>query len=230
MQQSIKPEKASKPAASAASPKKTVSWILLKDALALMANFYQDWGLAQRTLCQAFVELQVRNRAPRALAGWICEKEQVKEYEHNLQLSDLWRREHFAPNWSPYSKLQIQWQKSSATLETDVCTDFRSLTVRFYRIEVAQKDLLKLLPEGYDLPQQQPAPQRKRGGGRPEQYQWDDVFAQFLGLIEDDGWQMSYRKFAEKVCDACAEAGMEPTPSTDTVREKISTWLSARRR
>jgi len=231
MQQSIKPEKASKPTASAASFKKAISWILLKDALALMADFYQDWWLAQQTLCKAFVELQVRNRAARALAGWICEQGQVKEYEHNLQLSDLWRREYFAPNWTPYSKLQIHWQDSSATLETDVCTDFRPLTVRFYRIEVAQEDLLKLLPEGYDLPQQQPAPQRKRGGGRPEQYQWDDVFAQFLGLIEDDGWQIqSYREFAEKVCDACAEAGMEPTPSTDTVREKISTWLSARRR
>jgi hypothetical protein len=234
VQQSIKPEKASKPAASAASPKKTVSWILLKDALALMADFYQDWELAQRTLCQAFIELQMRNRAPRALAGWICEKGQVKEYEHNLQLSDLWRREHFAPNWSPYSKLQIHWQDSSATLETDVCTDFRPLTVRFYRIEVAQEDLLKLLPEGYDLPQQQraPQPQRKRGGGRPEQYRWDDVFAQCLGLIEDDGWPQiqSYREFAEKVCNACAEAAMEPTPSIDTVREKISIWLSARRR
>ena len=79
VQRSIKLEKASKPpTASAASPKKTVSWILLKDALALMADFYQDWGLARQTLCQAFVELQVRNRAARALAGWICEQGQMK--------------------------------------------------------------------------------------------------------------------------------------------------------
>jgi len=110
----------------------------------------------------------------------------------------------------------------------------RPLPVRFYRIEVAQEDLLKLLPEGYDLPQQQPAPgpQRKRGGGRPEQYDWDRVFAQFLRLIEEDGWPpiQSYREFAKRVCDACAEAGMEPTPSDDTVREKISIWVSARGR
>src|SRR5262249_8578793 len=168
----LKPEKASKPTASAASFKKAISWILLKDALALMADFYQDWWLAQQTLCKAFVELQGRNRAARALAGWIREQGQVKEYEHNLQLSDLWRREYFAPNWTPYSKLQIHWQDNSATLETDVCMDARPLPVKFYRIEVAREDLLKLLPEGYDLPQQQPAPgpQRKRGGGRPGPY------------------------------------------------------------
>ena len=234
VQRSLKPGKASKPTAKAASPKNAVSWILLKDALALMADFYQNWWLAQGTLCKAFVELEVRNRAARELAGWICEQGQVKEYEHNLQLSDLWRREYFEPNWRPYSKLQIHWLDSSATLETDVCTDARPLTVRFYRIEVAQEDLLKLLPKGYDLPQQQPAPgpQRKRGGGRREQYEWDLVFAQFLGLVEEDGWPQiqSHRAFAKKVCDACAEAGMEPTPSVDTVRDKISIWESKRRR
>jgi hypothetical protein len=258
VQRSIKPGKASKPTARAACPKNAVSWILLADALALMADFYQDWWLAQGTLCKAFVELEVRNRAARALAGWICEQGQGKEYEHNLQLSDLWRQEYFAPNWRPYSKLQIHWQESSATLETDVCTDARSVTVRFYRIEVAREDLLKLFPEGYDLPQQQhrievaqedllklfpegydlpqqqpaPRPQRKRGGGRPEQYEWDRVFAQFLRLIEDDGWPkiQSHREFAKRVCDACAEAGMEPTPSVDTVRDKISIWVSARGR
>ena len=234
VQRSLKPGKASKPTAKAASPKNAVSWILLKDALALMADFYQNWWLAQGTLCKAFVELEVRNRAARALAGWICEQGQVKEYEHNLQLSDLWRREYFEPNWRPYSKLQIHWLDSSATLETDVCTDAGPGTVTFYRIEVAREDLLKLLPKGYDLPQQQPAPgpQRKRGGGRPEQYEWDRVFAQFLRLIEDDGWPQiqSHRAFAKKVCDACAEAGMEPTPSVDTVRDKISIWVSARGR
>ena len=234
VQRSLKPGKASKPTAKAASPKNAVSWILLKDALALMADFYQNWWLAQGTLCKAFVELEVRNRAARALAGWICEQGQAKEYEHNLQLSDLWRREYFEPNWRPYSKLQIHWLDSSATLETDVCMDARPVPVRFYRIEVAQEDLLKLLPKGYDLPQQQPAPgpQRKRGGGRREQYEWDRVFAEYVRLIEEDGWPQvqSYRAYAEKVCDACAEAGMAPTPSVDTVREKIAIWESKRRR
>src|SRR5262249_45417192 len=141
------------------------------------------------------------------------------------------RREYFAPNWTPYSKLQIHWQDSSATLETDA----GPVTVTFYRIEVAREDLLKLLPEGYDLPpHQQPAPrpQCKRGGGRPEQYEGDRVFAQFLRLIEKDGGPkiQSYRKFAKKVCDACAEAGMEPPPSDGTVRKKIAIWLSARQR
>jgi hypothetical protein len=232
VQRSLKPGKASKPTARAASPKNAVSWILLAEALALIADAYQDLRLAQRKLCKSFIESQVRTRAACADGGWICEQGQGqwKEYEHNLQLSDLWRREYFGPDSTPHSKLQIHWQDSSATLEMDA----GPVTVRFYRIEVAREDLLKLLPNGYDLPQQQPspAPQRKRGGGRPEQYEWDRVFAQFLRLIDEDGWPeiQSYRKFANKVCDACAEAEMEPTPSVDTVREKISIWLSARRR
>jgi len=144
----------------------------------------------------------------------------------------------------PYSKLQINWQGSSATLETDAETDAGPITVTFFRIELAREDVLKSLPKGYDLPQQQPAPgpqrkrggglrkQRKRGGGRPEQYEWDRVVAEFVRLLEDEGWPQiqSYREFAKKVCDACAEAGMEPTPSVDTVREKMSIWNSARRR
>jgi hypothetical protein len=232
VQQSIKPEKASKPRARAASPKNAVSWILLAEALALITEAYQNSWLAQQKLCKAFVESQVRTRAACAEGGWICEpgQKQWKEYEHNLRLSDLWRREYFAPNSTPYSKLQIHWQDSSATLETDA----DPVTVTFYRIEVAREDLLKLLPKGYDLPQQQPAPgpQRKRGGGRPEQYEWDRVFAEFLRLIDDYGWPQiqSYREFAKEVCGACAKAGMEPTPSVDTVREKISIWLSALRR
>jgi hypothetical protein len=232
VQRSLKPGKASKPTARAASPKNAVSWILLADALALIADAYQSSRLAQRKLCKAFVESQVRTRAACAEGGWIREQGQGewKEYDHNLRLSDLWRREYFAPNSAPYSKLQIHWQDSSATLETDA----GPVTVTFYRIEVAREDLLKLLPKGYDLPQQQPAPgpQRKRGGGRREQYEWDRVFAEYVRLIEEDGWPQiqSYRAFAKKVCDACAEAGMEPTPSVDTVREKISIWESARRR
>ena len=50
------------------------------------------------------------------------------------------------PTWTPYSKLQIHWQDSSATLETDVSP----VTVTFYRIEVALEDVLKLLPPGYE--------------------------------------------------------------------------------
>ena len=106
VQQSIKPGKASKPTARAASPKNAVSWILLKDALALITDAYQNSGLAQRILCKAFVESQVRTRAACAEGGLISEQgqEQWKEYEHNLRLSDLWRRKYFAPDWAPYSK------------------------------------------------------------------------------------------------------------------------------
>src|SRR5262249_8977023 len=58
-----------------------------------------------------------------------------------LRLSDLLRREYFAPDWMPYSKLQIDWQGSSATLETDTETDAGPVTVTFYRIEVAREDV-----------------------------------------------------------------------------------------
>jgi hypothetical protein len=232
VKRSIKRGKASKPTARAASRINAVSWILLKDALALIADAYQNSELAQRKLCKAFVESQVRTRAACAEGGWISEpgQKQWKEYEHNLRLSDLWRPEYVRPDGEPRSgKLQLLWQDSSAAVLTG-----HPGPVTFFRIEVAKEDLKKLLPKGYNLPQQQPAPapQRKRGGGRPEQYEWDRVFAQFMRLVEEDGWPeiQSYREFAEKVCDACAKAEMEPTPSVDTVREKISVWNSARRR
>jgi hypothetical protein len=148
VQQSLKPGKASKPTTRAASPKNAVSWILLAEALALITDAYQDSRLAQRKLCKAFVESQVRTRAACAEGGWICEQgqKQWKEYEHNLRVSDLWRREYFAPDSTPHSKLQIHWQDSSATLKTKV----GPVTVTFYRIELAREDVLKLLPPGYE--------------------------------------------------------------------------------
>jgi hypothetical protein len=76
VQRSIKPGKASKPTASVASPKNAFSWILLVDALALITDAYQNLSLAQRKLCKAFVESQVRTRAACAEGGWICEQGQ----------------------------------------------------------------------------------------------------------------------------------------------------------
>jgi hypothetical protein len=149
VQRSLKPGKVSKPTASAAGPKNAVSWTLLADALALTTDAYQSSRLAQRKLCRAFVESQVRTRAACAEGGLIKEQgqEQWKEYEHNLRLSDLWRRKYFAPDYSaPYAKLQIHWQVSAATLETDAGPG----KVTFYRIEVAWEDLLKLLPPEYE--------------------------------------------------------------------------------
>jgi hypothetical protein len=130
----------------------------------------------------------------------------------------------------PYSKLQIHWQGSSATLE-DVETDAGPIRVTFFRIEVAREDVLQLLPAGYELPPQQPVsePKRQRGGGRPDLYHWDLVVAQVLRLLNDEGWPeiRSYRKFAKKVCNACASDGMDQIPSEDRVREKLSLWFSA---
>jgi len=51
-------------------------------------------------------------------------------------------------------------------------------------------------------------------------------------LLNDEGWPeiQNYRKFAKKVCGACASAGMEKIPGEDRVREKLSLWFSARNR
>jgi hypothetical protein len=186
VQQSIKPGKASKPRASAASPKNAFSWILLADALALTTDAYQNSMLAQRKLCKAFVESQVRTRAACAESGWIREpgQKQWKEYEHNLQLSDLWRREYFGPSWMPYSKLQIHWQDSSATVETDVA----QITVTFYRIEVAREDVSKLLPEGYEprIPPALPATSstaEPHPGGAPREYSHEQILIEAAAYI-----------------------------------------------
>jgi hypothetical protein len=231
---SVKAAKMPKPTAGGQSD---VTWILLSDALALIADAYQmhtrrdfDFGdsPAENMLRDALKDGRLRSRGLRFERTW---KKDVPQRPPSFEdLRTVWKK----GAW-------INWQMSSADMispyqvypdGTD--TFYRPNGTTYRRIEIAREDLLKLLPDSYELPQQQPAPraQRSRGGGRPEQYEWDVVFAQFLRLIEEDGWPQiqSYREFANKVCDACAEAGMEPTPSVDTVREKISIWCSARRR
>ena len=203
VQRSIKPGKASKPKASAASPKK---WILLKDALNLITDAYQNLGLAQRVLCQALVELQVRNRGARALAGWISEpgQEHWKEYEHNLRVGDLWRRQYFAPDWFPYSKLQIHWQGSSATLETDAETDAGPITVTFFRIELAREDVSKLLPEGYELPIPPALPATSstaepHPGGAPRGYSREQILIEAAAYIVENGLPETQTKLRDEI-------------------------------
>jgi hypothetical protein len=229
LQRAIKPAKARKPASTAG--KNAVTWILLKDALAFIADAYQDSDYAKQILFQAFLNRQVRHRARSLQRMWIPQG-QWKLDGLNLRLDDQWRRELFFDGFpgKPYpEKLQVNWQSSSATLLTkDVVGP-----VKFFRIEVAREDVLQLLPAGYELPPQQPVsePKRQRGGGRSDQYNWDLVFAQVLRLHRDEGWPeiRSYRKFAKKVCDACALAGMtdDKIPSEDRVREKLSVWFDA---
>jgi hypothetical protein len=245
VQQPIKPEKASKPTASAASPKNAFSWILLKDALALITDAYQNSGLAQRTLCKAFVELQVRNRAARAEGGWICEQGQWKEHEHNLRLGDLWRREFFAPNWTPYGTLQIHWQNNSARLLTEDAGP-----VTFYRIEVAREDLLKLLPEGYELPSESPSatatlvspqvqPEQTGGSKRGQKgYSERDLKkfeVKFYQMLAHDDVQpedrITYSDYGEKLERWGKDNGLEKVPTDKTLAERISKvwwpdWLS----
>jgi len=190
VQRSLKTGKASKPRARAATPKNAVSWILLEAALALITDAYQNSELAQQKLCKAFVESQVRTRAACADGGWISEpgqgQGQWKEYEHNLQLSDLWRREHFAPGWTPCSgKLRILWQGSRATLQPE---DSSPVTVTFYRIEVAREDVSKLLPEGYEprIPPALPATSstaEPHPGGAPREYSREQILIEAAAYI-----------------------------------------------
>jgi hypothetical protein len=235
VQRSLKPGTASKPTAKAASPKNAVSWILLADALALITDAYQDSRLAQRKLCRAFVESQVRTRAACAEAGWIKEQgqEQWKEYEHNLQLSDLWRQKHFAPDYSTrYSKLQIHWQDNSATLETDPAP----ITVKFYRIEVAREDLLKLLPPGYEpalpsplnLASSLPRSGLKRGPKGFEPSQLEPFKIKFYGMLYDDDvsadTNIPIDAYALKLID-WGERNDLPTPQRAKMSEEIKKWL-----
>jgi len=156
VQRSIKPRKASKRTAKRsiqpgkASKPNGSSWILLEDALVRLADAYRDMRLAVRILCRAFVESRMRARPGHIEGGYIMEQGQSKEYEHNVRIGDLWRREYFAVDYTPYhGKMQIDWQSSSATLRTEDGNE-----VTFYRIEVALEDLLTLLPEG--LPSESP--------------------------------------------------------------------------
>ena len=233
VQRSIKPGKASKPTARAASPKNAVSWILLKDAFALITDAYQNSGLAQRILCKAFVELQVQNQAARAEGEWWIKDEhgQWKELQ-NLRLGDLWRREYFGPDFTPKSgTLRILWQDSSATLQTE---DVGRVT--FYRIEVAREDVLKLLPPGYEpappsalkLASSVPRNGLKRGpkGFDPSQLKPFEI--KFYGMLYDNdvsaGANIAIDAYALKLIE-WGERNDLPTPQRIKMSEEIKKWL-----
>jgi len=128
------------------SPKKQVGgWILLKDALALVGDAYQmdithpyqgffvlggSWP-AENMLYRALKDRKVRYRFARFEGGWSDEASQ---------------RPHLDAVWRGDRKAKINWQMSSAYLQTS--DGFGT----FYRIEVAREDVLKLLPEGYEAP------------------------------------------------------------------------------
>jgi len=237
VQRSLKPGKASKPTARAAGPKNAVSWILLADALALITDAYQSSRLAQRKLCKAFAESQVRTRAACAEGGWILEQGQGewKEYDHNLRLSDLLRREYFAPDWMPYSKLQIDWQGSSATLETDTETDAGPVTVTFYRIEVAREDVSKLLPEGYEprIPPALPATSstaEPHPGGAPRKYSREQILIEAAAYIVVNNLPEKRTKFRDEIAFILGDRSPGDTLLGEILRplyERIAEVLAA---
>jgi len=88
----------------------------------------------------------------------------------------------------PYSKVQIDWQGSSATLETDAETEAGPVTVTFFRIEVAREDVLKLLPEGYELPIPPALPAtsstaERHPGGAPREYSREQILIEAAAYI-----------------------------------------------
>src|SRR5262249_23287287 len=133
--------------------------------------------------------------------GWIqCEHEEWKEYKHNLQLSDLWRREYFAPDFAPNSgTLRILWQDSLATLlKGPPCP------VTFYRIEVAREDVSKLLPEGYEprIPPALPATSstaEPRPGGAPREYSREHILIEAATYIVVNDLPETQTKFRDEI-------------------------------
>ena len=116
----------------------------------------------------------------------------------------------------------FDWESSKATWEK------RQSHFTFEVITVARDRVLAVRP----APAHITKPKRQRSGGLSPRFDWDAVVAQTLALLEEQGWPdiKSRREFAKEICDECAKAGMEPTPGDNTVRDKLSIWLSARKR
>ena len=123
-----------------------VTWVSLKNTLALAERVYLDAVPAKQTLYQGFRDRRVRMRAASLQGRW-------REDAPTPRLSWLWRRENFWDGASAFlephpSRLRVDWEKSSATLRGEGPGE----AVTFYRLEAAREDVLRLLPEGYKLP------------------------------------------------------------------------------
>jgi hypothetical protein len=173
----------------------------------------------------------VRSRAACAECGWIQEQgqKQWKEYEHNLQLGDLWGPEHFAPDFTPKpGTLRILWQENSATLLTG-----HPCPVTFYRIEVAREDVRKLLPPGYEpappsLASSVPRSGLKRGrkGFDPSQLKPFEI--KFYAMLYDDDFSadanIAIDGYASDLID-WGERNHLLTPQRVKMGEEIKKWL-----
>jgi hypothetical protein len=119
-------------------------------------------------------------------------------------------------------RMKFDWEFSRAIWERPPPNSY----FVFEEITVARDQVLELRA----APVVTTGPAVRRRGGRAPQFNWDEVFAVTLALLEQEGWPdvRSRRQYAGKIYDACADAGMEPIPDTDTLREKLSVWLSRR--
>lgn len=117
-------------------------------------------------------------------------------------------------------RITFDWEFSKAIWEQRPPRSYFT----FENITAARDQVLALRPGPND------AEPKRRGGGRKAQFNWDEVWACICCLLHDEGWpeKGDLRKFAKKVCDACAGVGMEPTPDPDTVRKKLTTLLEVK--
>jgi hypothetical protein len=134
---------------------------------------------------------------------------------HNRAVPEAALADRLGMNFKPWELSRARWKRPPP----DSYFMFEGITV-------SRDQVLKLRP----VPATTVGSTAKRRGGRAPQFNWDEVFAIALALFDQEGWPdiKSLRKYAKKICDACAKAGMEPAPEPDTVREKLSVWLSKR--
>jgi hypothetical protein len=166
-----------------------VTWILLRDALALVAEAYQmqkpDFELVERwlpvnMLRNALEEGRVRSRGVWFKGNWKKDARQPPSFE---DLRTVWEK-----------GARINWQMSSADLvSAHVGSDrafFRYYDIdgTYHRIEVAREDVSKLLPEGYEprIPPALPATSstaEPHPGGAPREYSREQILIEAAAYI-----------------------------------------------
>ena len=119
---------------------KPITWILLSEAKARVASFYQSPEIAEQRLTQWLLAGKLRWRSE-------CLDGSKQNHDPGSGDPDFWRWPTYNPTASnPGVTLPflITWEQSKAW--RDSCDGQHVYT--FYRIEVAEDDLAKLMPAG----------------------------------------------------------------------------------
>jgi hypothetical protein len=114
------------------------------------------------------------------------------------------------------------WERSRAITRNDPIT---KSVIEYVDIVVHRDDVLKLWPAATVTP----AGASNRG--RKEEFDWECIYVECVHRLIEDGAPSNVSKFAEEMLSWCQnQLGEKGTPDLQTMRKKITVWISAYKR